>query len=97
MRVRLENGHSSSAANLQAAFSGLPAAPAQLQQRSGSDSVTFPRMFGAAPDLERPQHGLPPGSSGLFGPGPGTFATTLWPQAHGQRQDGISGTHQMWG
>lgn len=103
----MEGGHhSSSAANLQAGFSGAGAGPGQpgqqpLPRRAGSEGLTFPRMFSPAPDLERPQprppQQLPPGSSGLFGQGANAFASTLWPQTHGQGQNGISGTHQMWG
>ena len=97
VRVRLDAMHSSSAANLQAAFSAAPA-PTQAPQRSGSAGVTFPGMAGAVPDQERPRPAQAPGSSGLFGAGHSAFSTTLWPhQMHPQGQSGISSTHQMWG
>ena len=101
LRVRLDASHSSSAANLQAAFSAAAASSNQALQRSGSDSITFPQMFSPAPNHARAaqpahngQNGQPPGSGGLFGMGSSAFSTTLWPQ---QGQNGISGTHQMWG
>ena len=95
VRVRLDSTHSSSAANLQAAFSAA-AGSKQAPQRSGSDSITFPRMFSVAPDQDRHRPAPPVGSSALFGAAAGhsAFSTTLWPQ---QGQNGISGTHQMWG
>ncbi len=97
VRVRLDAIHSSSAANLQAAFSAA-AAPGQVPQRSGGDGVTFPCVPGAAPDQERLRPAQAPGSSGLFGSGHSAFSTTLWPhQMHPQGQNGISSTHQMWG
>lgn len=97
VRVRLDAAQSSSAANLQAAFSAA-AAPGQAPQRSGSEGVTFPRMFGAALDQERLRPAQASGSSGLFGAGHSAFSTTLWPhQMHPPGQSGISSTHQMWG
>ena len=98
LRVRLDAGHSSSTANLQAAFSAAAVSPNQTPQRSGSDSITFPRILSPTPNHAQPAHngqnGQPPGSGGLFGRGSSAFSTTLWPQ---QGQNGISGTHQMWG
>jgi hypothetical protein len=93
----MDAGHSSSAANPQAAFLAAATMADEAWQRRGSNSITFPHAFSPMPTQAQPGHkgqnGQPLGSSVLFGMGSSAFSTTLWPQ-HGQND--ISGTHQMW-